>query len=200
MAFTAIGWKERPSHSTRSSISHSMHHRACARLEPTRPSSALANPPSRARHPVIDSERVNNQDSSFHPRRQTQDTSTSGQACQPEAIRKIENIRICLNIRTTSLDQTSRDALNTIAAQYQGCPVGAIDVVGYTDSLGPPAKNIELSVLRARQVAAYLVRQGIPSNKLQVMGRGAADPLASNTTVTGRWNNRRVELQVRRHQ
>jgi chemotaxis protein MotB len=75
-----------------------------------------------------------------------------------------------------------------------------IDVVGHTDS--DPIKkskwqdNWELSSQRALSVVRYLVEHGIPQDKVRGIGCGAARPIASNATASGKSKNRRVEIVV----
>ena len=52
----------------------------------------------------------------------------------------------------------------------------------------------QLSERRAEQVADYLKRQGIESDRLVVAARGDSEPLSSNLTEMGRQLNRRVEV------
>jgi len=67
-------------------------------------------------------------------------------------------------------------------------------VEGHTDSVGSNEYNESLSTLRAESVKGYLVAQGVPADRLQIVGRGEASPVASNDTDDGRRRNRRVEL------
>ena len=69
-----------------------------------------------------------------------------------------------------------------------------IQVNGYTDSTGNDAINIPLSVQRANAVADFLKVQGIAGNRIIANGYGSANPIASNSTATGREQNRRVEI------
>ncbi|MEO7037871.1 MAG: OmpA family protein [Polyangiaceae bacterium] len=69
-------------------------------------------------------------------------------------------------------------------------------VEGYTDSVGSDSSNLTLSKNRAEAVRSYLVSKGIPSDKISAVGKGKADPVASNDTADGRANNRRVEIVV----
>jgi outer membrane protein OmpA-like peptidoglycan-associated protein len=69
-------------------------------------------------------------------------------------------------------------------------------VEGYTDSVGTDSSNLTLSKNRAEAVRAYLVSKGIPSDKITSVGKGKANPVASNDTADGRANNRRVELVI----
>lgn len=43
-------------------------------------------------------------------------------------------------------------------------------------------------------VVDYIVLQGIDSNRLEVLGMGKSDPIATNSTPEGRAMNRRVEI------
>ena len=72
----------------------------------------------------------------------------------------------------------------------------AVNVVGYTDSVGTEEYNQELSVRRANAVKDYMVSEGIDPGLINVKGMGEADPVASNATAAGRAENRRVEISV----
>jgi OOP family OmpA-OmpF porin len=69
-------------------------------------------------------------------------------------------------------------------------------IIGYTDSTGEVEYNLDLSLRRAQAVRDYLVETGVSPDKLRVIGRGEADPIAPNTTAEGRAQNRRVEIVV----
>jgi len=75
-----------------------------------------------------------------------------------------------------------------------------IDVVGHTDSdpikKSKWADNWELSAQRALSVLRYLVKKGIPPDLIQACGRGESQPVASNTSSSGKAQNRRVQIVV----
>ena len=71
-----------------------------------------------------------------------------------------------------------------------------VSVEGFTDSRGADDMNLKLSQDRANAVKDYLVSQGVKPEKVRAMGRGEANPVASNDTPEGRANNRRVEIVV----
>lgn len=79
-------------------------------------------------------------------------------------------------------------------------PNRQIDVVGHTDS--DPIKkskwkdNLELSAQRSLTVVRYLIARGIAKNKIREVGCGAARPVASNKSASGKAKNRRVEIVV----
>lgn len=77
-----------------------------------------------------------------------------------------------------------------------------IRVEGHTDNIpiSPRLKstypsNWELSTARASSVVHFLQnRLGIPGERLSICGFGPYQPVASNTTVTGRAQNRRIQI------
>ena len=73
---------------------------------------------------------------------------------------------------------------------------GSIDFVGHTDSTGSDAYNQKLSVARAQNVARLLKEYGLKNTVSYgtITGRGESQPIDTNNTVEGRYNNRRVEL------
>jgi OOP family OmpA-OmpF porin len=87
-----------------------------------------------------------------------------------------------------------RELSNDIKAK--GGQVIDIDVVGYTDSVGTEEYNMQLSIRRATTVKDFLVSEGIDPAIIDVIGKGEADPVATNATAEGRAENRRVEVTV----
>ncbi|MEP1867941.1 MAG: OmpA family protein [Paraglaciecola sp.] len=71
-----------------------------------------------------------------------------------------------------------------------------LSIEGHTDSVGDANYNTQLSIQRANSVANYLQGTGVATNRLQTLGMGESQPLASNDTAQGRQQNRRVELRV----
>jgi outer membrane protein OmpA-like peptidoglycan-associated protein len=71
-----------------------------------------------------------------------------------------------------------------------------IDVYGHTDSTGSDAYNQALSERRAGAVADYLISRGVESARLETLGYGETQPIASNDTIEGRAQNRRVEIKI----
>jgi outer membrane protein OmpA-like peptidoglycan-associated protein len=89
--------------------------------------------------------------------------------------------------------QTQLTQLGKILAQY---PKDKIVVAGYTDNSGSQKFNALLSQQRAQSVAEVLRQQGVKSNQLDIEGKGSLQPIASNSSASGRAKNRRVELKI----
>jgi NitT/TauT family transport system substrate-binding protein len=71
-------------------------------------------------------------------------------------------------------------------------------VEGNTDSTGPATVNLTLSERRALAVKNYILKTfpNIQAARFQTIGRGSANPVASNATEAGRQLNRRTEIKV----
>ena len=71
-------------------------------------------------------------------------------------------------------------------------------VIGYADSTGTSARNIDLSERRANAVIYYIVsKYKMPLHRLvQPFGYGQLEPAAENKTAEGRAKNRRVEIRL----
>lgn len=68
-----------------------------------------------------------------------------------------------------------------------------IRIAGHTDNVGDPRTNQRLSEERAGAVRDYLVSHGIDAGRIEVVGYGDQQPVASNETEEGRQQNRRIE-------
>ena len=90
--------------------------------------------------------------------------------------------------------------LRVIATNLVNYPRSDVIVVGHTDNTGSAAYNQTLSERRAQSVAQVLRGQGVASNRIQTIGRGLTQPVATNATPEGRRQNRRVEISIRPHQ
>lgn len=82
--------------------------------------------------------------------------------------------------------------LNKLVAFLNKYPDRNVQIEGYTDSVGSEDSNQGLSQRRADSVRAYLVQQGISSTRLSAIGMGEGQPVADNSTQSGRQQNRRV--------
>jgi len=86
--------------------------------------------------------------------------------------------------------------LRNLAASLAKYPNTDLLIVGHTDAVGTSTYNQALSQRRATAAATYLASQGVSSSRLQAVGRGETEPLATNDTEAGRQSNRRVEIAI----
>ncbi|MCH8467963.1 MAG: OmpA family protein [Roseinatronobacter sp.] len=94
------------------------------------------------------------------------------------------------------VDAGFRPALSAVANSLRRHPYSTVRIVGHTDNVGSEAMNVQLSQDRAMAVARVLMENGISGNRIVVSGRGFYEPIASNSTVSGRAENRRVEIVI----
>lgn len=83
--------------------------------------------------------------------------------------------------------------LATFLREY---PERSLAIEGFTDSVGSPNFNQQLSERRAAAVRVALMEEGIAGSRVYVRGYGDAFPVASNDTPEGRQRNRRVEVVI----
>jgi OOP family OmpA-OmpF porin len=83
-------------------------------------------------------------------------------------------------------------AENSTRVQYT-----RIEVNGYTDTSGTPQYNQRLSVRRAQNVAAELVKDGVPRNAITIQGFGETHLLVPTGPNVREPQNRRVEIIIR---
>ena len=95
-----------------------------------------------------------------------------------------------------TLKPGAREKLAKVSGILLAYPGLKMQVEGYTDSTGTPEYNQHLSEQRAMTVRDYLVGQGINMNSVTAQGFGENDPVASNSTTSGRQQNRRVQMVV----
>jgi outer membrane protein OmpA-like peptidoglycan-associated protein len=95
-----------------------------------------------------------------------------------------------------SLRPLAREKLAKVAGIVSGHPGLRLDVEGHTDGVGGDEYNQRLSEQRGESVRDYLTQEGMAAGSVTSKGLGKSDPVASNSTVSGRQQNRRVEIVI----
>jgi len=95
-----------------------------------------------------------------------------------------------------SLKPAAREKLAKVSGILLAYPDLKVQVEGHTDSIGSEEYNQKLSEERAGSVKDYLVSQNVHDSNVTAEGFGKNDPIADNSTASGRAKNRRVELVV----
>jgi outer membrane protein OmpA-like peptidoglycan-associated protein len=90
----------------------------------------------------------------------------------------------------------SEQALQELFVFLRDNPEVVIEIGGHTNGLPEPEYCDRLSTDRARSVANYLQRRGIPELQLEYKGYGKRFPIASDDTIEGRRQNQRVEIKI----
>ena len=98
------------------------------------------------------------------------------------------------NSRQATLATASAAKLEPLAALLASNPDYQILIEAYTDNRGDEVSLQQLTQERARVLSDRFQSAGVDPTRIQANGMGASNPVAPNTTVTGRTRNRRVEI------
>lgn len=103
-----------------------------------------------------------------------------------------------LNYATNSaeIDAKSNQEIENVVSIMKAYPDVKLRIEGHTDNMGDAAANKQLSQARAEAVKAKMQAQGITANRLEAVGYGQDEPIASNDTEAGRSQNRRTVLRL----
>jgi outer membrane protein OmpA-like peptidoglycan-associated protein len=93
-----------------------------------------------------------------------------------------------------ALDPSSQPLVDRVVAMMKAHPDLFLRIEGHTDNTGYPEDNLRLSAGRALAVQAKIVAGDIDRKRLDAVGVGGLQPIASNVTAEGREKNRRIEL------
>jgi outer membrane protein OmpA-like peptidoglycan-associated protein len=99
----------------------------------------------------------------------------------------------------TEYSKNILDSFGKVVKKYQDDTGDSIKILvyGFTDNKGGKKENIKISKKRSEYVKKYLIENyEFQNSNIKVKGFGDKYPLASNKTIEGRKNNRRVELQM----
>jgi outer membrane protein OmpA-like peptidoglycan-associated protein len=104
--------------------------------------------------------------------------------------------RLLFDTGQATLQPSSQEQLNNVAAILKAYPNVHLKIGGYTDNTGDPAANVALSEARAKNVMDALVAAGIDPSRLESKGYGDQYPVGDNNTEEGRAQNRRIAMLV----
>jgi len=105
---------------------------------------------------------------------------------------------VTFRVGSAVLSPDAKSMLDQIASQAKGEHGYVIEVRGFTSAEGSTSLNDRLSEERAQAVVKYLAQQQeIPLRRIVLpFGYGKMMPVADNTTLEGRKQNRRVEVKI----
>jgi OOP family OmpA-OmpF porin len=120
----------------------------------------------------------------------------SGPECINEISGLIANNKITFEPGSTTLDSNSKNTIDAIAEVFSRCLEAPIEIGGHTDSQGREEMNLNLSQSRADAVLNALRSARVKLKTLTSVGYGEAQPIADNTTESGREANRRIAFSL----
>ncbi len=96
-----------------------------------------------------------------------------------------------------NLTDRARQIISEAAQNSTRVQATRLEVQGNADRSGTPAYNQRLSLRRAQTVAAELVRDGVPSNIIDIQAFGDTRPLVPTAAGVREPQNRRVAIILR---
>jgi outer membrane protein OmpA-like peptidoglycan-associated protein len=125
-------------------------------------------------------------------------SASAAASCTDAVTAAISGRRLHFVSASAQLTSDNDAVLDAVYKVVHSCPAGlSLEIDGYTDNIGPAPANLTLSFERARAAAAALVKRGLPQDMVNAHGFGEQNPVAPNTTDTGRAANRRVVFVLR---
>jgi outer membrane protein OmpA-like peptidoglycan-associated protein len=118
-------------------------------------------------------------------------------ACQTALDRLTAKEAVAFQSGSTSISNASLSLLNRVKAVLLECQATRIEIGGHTDSFGSERINQPLSERRAQAVVDFMIKGGIPQDRLGAVGFGSTKPIASNANAGGRARNRRIEFTIK---
>ncbi len=103
---------------------------------------------------------------------------------------------VSFDVGRHAIKPNMRPVLDRLASTLNQHPATTVTIIGHTDSTGSDAVNDPLSINRAAATRDYLVQRGVSAQRIAVDGRGSRQPVADNSTASGRAMNRRVEIFI----
>lgn len=97
---------------------------------------------------------------------------------------------------SAALNPQLRSDLFVLAESLNKYPQSIVTVTGHTDNTGSAGYNQDLSQRRAASVASVLRTGGVSGSRVRTVGAGENQPIATNQTVAGRAQNRRVDITI----
>jgi len=112
-----------------------------------------------------------------------------------DQVSQINNTVITFANGSYSLNAAAKKNLDAVIPLIAQSSVN-ITIDGYVSLPHPAGREVIDSKRRAQAVANYLIANGIDANRLNVVGDGPTNPVASNDTLQGQAANRRATLTV----
>jgi outer membrane protein OmpA-like peptidoglycan-associated protein len=97
----------------------------------------------------------------------------------------------------SDLKSGGTNTLDKLVVFLNEYPNRNVAIEGHTDDVGSLEMNQTLSQHRADSVKSYLMQKGIKAMRLTASGMGETQPIAENSSESGRQQNRRVEVIIK---
>jgi outer membrane protein OmpA-like peptidoglycan-associated protein len=103
---------------------------------------------------------------------------------------------VYFNTAKAELKPEGKAELDTLRNIMMDFPDLKIELGGHTDDIGNDTYNQQLSESRAKAAMEYLIKNGVPANRLSYKGYGEVQPYLPNDSDKNRLLNRRTEATI----
>jgi OOP family OmpA-OmpF porin len=115
---------------------------------------------------------------------------------QTTAAPQVRNFLVFFDFDRSNLTPRAAAVVKEAANVAKAGQNARVTCTGHTDTAGPANYNMALSLRRANSVKDALVREGVPSGQIAVVGRGEESLLVQTRDGVREPQNRRVEIVV----
>ncbi|MFN3598521.1 MAG: OmpA family protein [Aquificaceae bacterium] len=136
----------------------------------------------------------------------TEKTEEGVQKSQEEPVEEIQDhvsrkllmatARVHFDFNKANIKRDYIPLLNEVVKILKENPNVRVKIEGFTDDIGSKTYNDKLALKRAQAIRDYLIKAGIPADRIEVAGFGKERYIADNKTPMERFTNRRVEFIV----
>ncbi len=87
--------------------------------------------------------------------------------------------------------------LTRVAAVIEARPTSErYEITAYSERMDSPLADLDLSRRRAQAVVDFLIKQGVPTQRLQARGAGDQDPVAGEPGEESSFRNQRLQFAL----
>ncbi|MCU4415317.1 OmpA family protein [Acinetobacter sp. WU_MDCI_Axc73] len=104
--------------------------------------------------------------------------------------------RLLFDFDKTDIQPAHEQEISRLSHQLQKYDLQKVKIIGHSDNIGTTQYNLKLSQERAQSVANIFIAHGFKAQNIQIVGRGAEQPLVPNTSEKNRAENRRVAVII----
>lgn len=123
--------------------------------------------------------------------------SLSGVVANLDNYKQLSDVSVTFAFDKYVLTAADKQQLDDLAANLTSTRGYILALTGGTDSVGDANYNYQLSQRRADAVIQYLAtKYSVPAHKIFLIGLGKDNPVAQNTSASGRAQNRRVDVRL----
>ena len=104
--------------------------------------------------------------------------------------------RLLFGFNESNIKPEHQTEIIRLANQLNKYNLNKLKVVGHTDNVGAAEYNLKLSEVRAQNVSNIFIEQKFKPQNIQVVGKGAEQPIKPNDTEEHKAENRRVAVII----